>query len=164
MNIGTIFKYAAFTTGGVVVCFEPAAFAVWLIACLMAADIFSGITASFREGESLKSSKARWGVVKAVSYIAIVLLVYFVCDRMGVEKSTSLMVIKAVMWYLIYVEGLSISENLLRIEPGNRFFQGIHYFFSFKMLKLIPYLSDFMKEDKDKTKRDDKQDSKVYKE
>jgi hypothetical protein len=68
---------------------------------------------------------------------------------MGIELDATLSVIKIEVWCIVYIEGLSIVENLQVIFPNDKFFNMIHELLAIEFLKYIPLLSRFLKEKED---------------
>lgn len=150
MNIDTILKYIVFVFGCIAAYFDPIMLTVHVVIGIFIADFITGVCASFHEGKSFRSSIARWSFVKLVVYLGHATLVFFVCERMGVNKETTISIVKVVIWAVIYVEGLSVNENLLRMFPHSKFLKFMHYLLSVEFLKYVPILSEFFKQDKDK--------------
>lgn len=148
MSIDSIFKYIVFTIGCIAAYFDPIMLTVHVVIGLFVADFITGVSASFCEGKSFQSSIARWSFVKLIVYLGHATLVFFVCERMGIDKETTISIVKIVIWAVIYVEGLSVNENLLRMFPHSKFLQFMHYMLSVEFLKYIPFLADFFKKDK----------------
>ena len=150
--MNSIIKNIVFACGCIASYFEPIMLLIHVVAILFVADLITGISASFKEGESLKSSKARWSFVKMLVYLLALALIFSVCERMEIGEQTTTNIAKIVVWMIIYVEGLSVVENFSRIVPNNRVVSFLHYMLSVEFLKHIPFLADFLKEDKEKIK------------
>ncbi|MDR2764123.1 MAG: phage holin family protein [Tannerella sp.] len=146
--MNAIWKYLLFLAGCVAACFEPIGFLMRLVAVLFLADFVSGVLKSRKKcGHwSFKSGKLRWSFVKMFVYMCVMALTFYVCEGMQVTEETTLSVVKIEVWCIVYVEGLSIVENLRVLFPHDKFLQFIHYLLSVEFLKYIPLLNDFLKE------------------
>jgi hypothetical protein len=71
---------------------------------------------------------------------------------MSLSVDAGLAVAKIEVWCIVYIEGLSIIENLLELFPGDKFLKFLHYLLSVEFLKYVPVLSNFLKEKEDETK------------
>ena len=145
-----IIKHIVFILGGILAYFDPIMLPVQVVVVLFIADFITGIAASLKEGQSLKSSKARWSFVKMMVYLLALMLVFIVCERMGISRDTTTNIAKVVVWMIIYVEGLSVVENFSRIIPNNKVISFLHYMLSVEFLKYVPFIAGFLKEDKEK--------------
>jgi phage-related holin len=141
-------KYLVFAFGCTAACFEPIGFLLKLVLVLFAADFVTGIVKSRKRcGRwTLHSKKLRWSFVKMAVYMCVMALTFYVCESMQLDSDTSLSVVKVEVWCIVYIEGLSIVENLLVIFPRDRFLKFMHYLLSVEFLKYIPLLNNFLKE------------------
>jgi phage-related holin len=155
-SMNVIVKYAVFAAGCVMAYFEPIRALLMLVVILFICDFVTGVLKSHKTTHSwkLKSKKLRWSFVKMFIYLLIMSLTFAICEMMQLSKETALSVVKVEVWCIIYVEGLSIIENLLIIFPRDRFLKFMHYLLSVEFLKFIPVLSKFLKEEEkeDETK------------
>jgi hypothetical protein len=142
-------KYLTLLLGCMATYFEPIRTLIILVAILFAADFITGVTKSIKQtGKlSLKSKKLRWSFVKMFVYIAVMAITFYICEAMKLDKSTAISVVKIEVWMIIYIEGLSIVENLKYIFPSDKFLNFLHYMLSVEFLKYIPFISKFLKED-----------------
>jgi len=143
-------KYIIFSIGCIASYFAPIASLCWVVVGLYVVDFITGTAASFKEGVFLRSSILRWSFVKIFVYLGHAALIFFVCDKMGMAQQDTLKVLKVMMWGIVYIEGLSINENLLRIYPASLFLRLMHYLLSIEFLKYVPVIANFFKENKDK--------------
>jgi hypothetical protein len=72
---------------------------------------------------------------------------------MQLSQETSLSISKVEVWAIVYVEGLSIVENLLVIYPKDKFLLFLHYLLAVEFLRFIPLFSKFLKEKEDSDER-----------
>ncbi|MDR0667632.1 MAG: phage holin family protein [Prevotellaceae bacterium] len=144
----TVFKYAVFLAGCVAAYFEPIRALLALVLALFVVDFITGILKSRKVyGRwTLHSKRLRWSFVKMFVYMAVMGLTFYVCEAMGLSDATSLATVKIEVWGLVYIEGLSIVENLQTLWPDDKFLQFLHYLLSVEFLKWIPALSRFFKE------------------
>lgn len=145
------FKYVLFILGCIIAYFEPIIMMACVVFAIFTTDFVTGVAASFKEGKTFRSSVARWSFVKLIIYLGHAALVFFVCDNMGISKETAVNVVKIVIWAVIYVEGLSVNENLLRLYPDNKFIKFMHHLLSVEFLRYMPVLANYFKDsEKDK--------------
>jgi phage-related holin len=141
-------KYLLFLAGCIATYFEPVRALLMLVTGLFVIDFITGVLKSHKLNRTwaLKSKKLRWSFVKMLVYLAIMVLTFAVCEMMSLGIDTGLMVVKIEVWCIVYIEGLSIIENLLILFPGDRFLKFLHYLLSVEFLKYVPVLSNFLKE------------------
>jgi hypothetical protein len=146
MNV--IWKYILFVAGCLAAYFEPLGFLLRLVAALFFADFVSGFVKSRKHcGRWMfRSKKLRWSFVKMFVYMCVMALTFYVCEAMQPERDTGLSAVKIEVWCIVYIEGLSIVENLRVLFPNDKFLQFIHYLLSIEFLKYIPLLNHFLKE------------------
>jgi phage-related holin len=125
--------------------FEPLNAVLTLVMVLFVLDFITGIAKSVRLGEAIKSAKLKWSLYKLIVYLGTMALTFFICESMGLSKDTCISVVNVEAWFVVYIEGLSIIENLQKIKD-NRFLQFIHYLLAVEFLKKFSILSDFMKQ------------------
>jgi hypothetical protein len=73
-------------------------------------------------------------------------LTFYVCEAMGLSVEAGLSVVKVEVWCVVYIEGLSIVENLQAVFVHDRFLRFLHYLLSVEFLKYVPVLNGFLKE------------------
>ena len=141
-------KYILFVAGCLAAYFEPVKFLLLLVTILFILDFITGVLKSRKVNKTwtLKSKKLRWSFVKMLVYMGVMALTFAVCEMMSLSVDIALSVVKIEVWCIVYVEGLSIIENLLILFPGDKFLQFLHYLLSVEFLKYIPVLSNFLKE------------------
>ena len=141
-------KYIVFIAGCLSVYFEPVKFLLLLVTILFILDFITGVLKSRKVNKTwtLKSKKLRWSFVKMLVYMGVMALTFAVCEMMSLSVDIALSVVKIEVWCIVYVEGLSIIENLLVLFPGDKFLKFLHYLLSVEFLKYIPALSNFLKE------------------
>jgi hypothetical protein len=149
MNV--IWKYILFAAGCIAACFEPIGFLLRLVFVLFLVDFVSGFIKSRKNcGRwTFQSRKLRWSFVKMFVYMAVMALTFYVCEAMQLSRETALSAVKVEVWCVVYIEGLSIVENLRVLFPNDRFLKFIHYLLSVEFLKYIPLLNGFLKEKED---------------
>jgi phage-related holin len=137
-----------FAAGCVAAYFEPIRALLVLVTALFVADFLTGIVKSRKLYGcwSLQSKRLRWSFVKMFVYMAVMALTFGVCEAMMLSRGTGLAVVKIEVWCIVYVEGLSIIENLLTLFPDDKFLKFLHYLLSVEFLKYVPVLNDFLKE------------------
>jgi phage-related holin len=140
-------KYLVFVAGCVGAYFEPIKLLVALVLVLFAIDLITGIWKSLKAGDRVESRKLRWSFGKLLTYLLAMTLTFFACEALGLDAGTAVSVVKVEVWFIVYVEGLSIVENGLVIRPGDRFLSFLHYLLSVEFLRAIPVLANYFKQD-----------------
>jgi phage-related holin len=143
-----LLKYIFFIFGCTMTYFEPMRGLLVLVLVLFIVDFVTGVLKSRKVYHSwtLKSRKLRWSFVKMLVYMFVMALTFYVCEAMYLEKETVIGIVKIQAWCIIYIEGLSIVENLLAVFSEDKFLKFLHYALSVEFLKYIPILSNFIKE------------------
>ena len=142
-----VMKYLLFILGCIGAYFEPIELLVVLVLVLFSIDFITGIWKSLKAGDRVESRKLRWSLGKLLTYLLAMTLTFFACEVMGIEAGTAVSVVKVEVWFIVYVEGLSIVENGLVIRPGDKFLSFLHYLLSVEFLKAIPVLANYFKQD-----------------
>jgi phage-related holin len=147
----SIFKYLVFAITAVASYFEPVGGLVALVLVLFAADFVTGFIKSVKVTRkvSVKSKKLRWSVVKMFVYLSVIALTFFICEIMSVGIDATLAAVKIEVWCIVYIEGLSIVENLQIIFPDDKFLGFLHYLLAIEFLKYVPALANFLKDRED---------------
>jgi hypothetical protein len=145
-------KYILFILGLLATYFEPILGLVYLVGILFVVDFITGIIKTFKKGEKIKSKRLRWSFGKLFVYLGSMSFTYYCCVAMGLAPETAISVVKLEVWFIVYIEGLSVVENLLIIRSGDKFLLFLHYLLSVEFLKYIPVLSNFLKEKEDEDK------------
>ncbi|MDR3244808.1 MAG: phage holin family protein [Prevotellaceae bacterium] len=147
MNI--ILKYLVFVIGCVAAYFEPIKLLIVLVVMLFFADFITGVWKSVKVNRTweIKSKRLRWSFVKMFVYLALVALSFLICGYMQLAPETAVSISKVQVWAIVYVEGLSIVENLLVIYPNDKFLKFLHYLLAVEFLKFIPVFGKFLKEE-----------------
>jgi phage-related holin len=147
--MGALYKYLIFLAGCVGAYFEPIRLLVVLVVMLFCLDFATGVWKSVKINRSweIKSKRLRWSFVKMVVYLSLIALSFVTCGFMQLRVDTAISVAKIEVWAIVYVEGLSIVENLLVIYPKDKFLRFLHYLLSVEFLKFIPIFGKFLKEE-----------------
>jgi phage-related holin len=143
-----ILKWFLFVGGSIIAYFEPLDAVMILVTTLFVLDFITGIAKSVRIGDAIKSSKLKWSFYKLIVYLGTMTLTFFICESMKLSQETSVSVVNVEAWFVVYIEGLSIIENLQKIKDS-RYLQFIHYLLAVEFLKKFSILSDFMKKEKE---------------
>jgi phage-related holin len=141
-------KYLLFAGTSAAAYFEPIKFLIILVIILFCADFVTGVWKSVKVNRTweIKSKRLRWSFVKMFVYLALITLSFLICEFMQLSVEAAISVTKIEVWAIIYVEGLSIVENLLVIYPNDKFLQFLHYLLAVEFLKFIPLFGKFLKE------------------
>jgi phage-related holin len=137
-------KWLLFVGGSIVAYFEPISAVMYVVLLLFVVDFITGIAKAVRLGNSIKSSKLKWSLYKLIVYLGTMTLTFFICESMQLSKDTAVSVVNVEAWFIVYIEGLSIIENLQAIKD-NKYLQFIHYLLAIEFLKRFTILNDFLK-------------------
>jgi hypothetical protein len=146
--MSAMIKYFVFLVGCVTAYFEPIKLLIFLVVLLFCLDFVTGVWKSVKINRAwkMKSKRLRWSFVKMFVYLSIVAFSFLICEFMRLSSETSISVSKVEVWAIVYVEGLSVVENLLVIYPNDKFLKFLHYLLSVEFLKFIPVFGKFLKE------------------
>jgi hypothetical protein len=146
--MNAILKYLVFIVGCIAAYFEPIKLLIILVILLFCLDFVTGVWKSVKvTGKwEIKSKRLRWSFVKMFVYLALVAFSFLICEFMRLPVETAISVSKIEVWAIVYVEGLSIVENLLVIYPSDKFLKFLHYLLAVEFLKFIPVFGKFLKE------------------
>ncbi|GHT04226.1 hypothetical protein AGMMS49525_10350 [Bacteroidia bacterium] len=147
--IQQLFAWFAFAFGSIGAYFSPTQDMIVLVIILYFVDFATGYAAYIKTTGKLGfvSKRLRWSLVKLLVYLAIIVCVYVIYDRLEVDKYIEFQKVSAIiMWAYVYIEGLSIVENAQKISPEDKFLKFLHYLLSVKVLAVIPFISNMLKE------------------
>jgi phage-related holin len=144
--MNAVIKYLLFIGGCVAAYFEPIAGITLVVVVLFVLDFFTGIGKALKSGDRIRSGKLKWSLYKLLTYLGVMTLTFFISESMGLGRGTGVAVVKVEVWFIIYIEGLSIIENL-QVIKDNRYLQFIHYLLAVEFLKKFAVLGDFLKEE-----------------
>lgn len=139
---------------------------ICLVVFFMVGDFASGIFASKRVHKlGIECSKLRWSVAKYAVYCFFIIgtlvigvflhLIECFSEDVDIYTKSSLLTytlsfIKFQMYFVSWIEAVSIVENLRLVYPENVYLRGLHYVLVVDFRKLIPHFSSFLKEIKTK--------------
>jgi hypothetical protein len=149
MKNNDVVKYGLFGVSTIATYFEPIYTLLVLVLVLFSCDLVTGLWKALKGGQRVESRKLRWSFGKLLSYLVVMALTFFTCEAMGLDDATAISVVKVEVWCVVYVEGLSIVENLRALNPRNDFLGYLHYLLSVEFLKVIPRLSSYFKQEGD---------------
>jgi phage-related holin len=146
--MNAIIKYFVFVASCVAAYLEPVKLQACLVVLLFVIDFLTGVAKSVKITKTfaLKSKKLRWSFVKMAVYLVVMALTYVVCRMEGLSVETCISAVKVEAWCVVYIEGLSIVENLIALFPNDKFLMFLHYLLSVEFLKYVPMLNSFLKE------------------
>jgi biotin transporter BioY len=152
--MNAIGKYLLFVAGCVAAYFEPLGFLLRLVLILFLTDFVTGFIKSRRQAGrwTLQSRKLRRSFVKMFVYMCVMTLTFYVCGAMQLAQDAAISVVKVEVWCIVYIEGLSIVENLRVLFPQDKFLSFVHYLLSVEFLKYVPLLNGFFNEKEDGNK------------
>jgi phage-related holin len=146
--MNAVVKYLVFLAGAIAAYFEPINALLMLVCALFVLDFATGVIKSRKVNNTwqLKSKKLRWSFVKMLVYMSVMAITFYVCEAMRLSDDTAVSIVKVEVWMIVYIEGLSIIENLRTIFPNDKFLKFMHYLLSVEFLKYVPIVSNFLKE------------------
>ena len=112
-------------------------------------DFFTGLFASWRTGQKFTSAKARWSFAKSFCYLGTFAVLIFIGITIN-QLPALISALKVVVWAAIWFEACSNTENIEKIFPENRFIRFLHYVLAVEWVSKIPFMSNFLKEEKTK--------------
>lgn len=118
---------------------------VILFLILFIADFISGCMASFLTGNKIESYRLRWSFVKTFCYFGT--FVFTVISGLCLNKLPFFInIMKLEVYVALWIEAVSITENLIKIFPGVIFLEYMHFMISSEWVKKISGLTNFLKE------------------
>ena len=116
-----------------------------LFAALFVTDFITGCVASFRAGDKIESYKLRWSFVKTLCYFGT--FAFTLLAGVCVNNITLFInIVKLEVYVALWIEAVSITENLLKIFPGVLFLEYIHFMLSSEWVKKLSGMTNFLKE------------------
>lgn len=108
-------------------------------------DFITGCVASFIKGKQIESYRLRWSFVKTFCYFGtfVFTAITGVCVN---NVDTFIEILKLQVYVALWIECVSITENLIKIFPGIIFIEYLHYMLSTVWVKKISGLMNFFKE------------------
>lgn len=108
-------------------------------------DLVSGIAASIHEGKKIESGKARWSFVKTMCYFFTFSFTLF-CGACLNVIDVAAEAVKLEVYVALWIETLSICENMMRIFPSTSLWAYLHHMLAFEWCKRIAGMTEFLKE------------------
>ena len=144
-------KYLLFLAGCIGSYLEPVKPLFFAVILLFTADFITGVVKSRKHSGrwQLRSGRLRWSFVKMFIYMSVMALTFAICELVQIGADIAVSAVKIEVWCIIYIEGLSIIENLLALFPEDRFLRFLRFLLAVEFLKYIPLLSAFLKENED---------------
>ncbi len=131
--------------------------AIFITFCvLVVTDTATGIWASMVEGYTVESYKARWTFSKLLSYFGTFALTAMIGVCIDQQEAFTY-VLKAEIMIGLWVEALSVSENMERIFPENPLWKWIHSILDADIVKKFIGLTGFFKETNEDDRRKDEE-------
>ena len=140
-----IHKWLLFSAGAVTAYMSDIIGVVILFLILFIADFISGCMASFLTGNKIESYRLRWSFVKTFCYFGT--FVFTVISGLCLNKLPFFInIMKLEVYVALWIEAVSITENLIKIFPRVIFLEYIHFMISTEWVKKISGLTNFLKE------------------
>jgi small-conductance mechanosensitive channel len=133
----------------------PVLIAIIIFAITTAADFFTGIAASKKEGIDFESNRLRkcfnkWlvylGVFVGTAFLGVLLTIF--AKSISIEEAVStkglfMNMLKWEIWIAAAIEIFSIVENLHRIRPEDIYISILYYVLCMKIKDKFPEVKDF---------------------
>ena len=101
--------------------------------------------ADFVTGNKIESYRLRWSFVKTFCYFGT--FVFTVISGLCLNKLPFFInIMKLEVYVALWIEAVSITENLIKIFPGVVFLEYMHFMVSSEWVKKISGLANFLKE------------------
>ena len=138
-------KWFLFFAGAVTAYMSDFIGIVLLFLILFVTDFVTGCLASFMTGNKIESYRLRWSFVKTFCYFGTFVFTVFtgVCIN---KLSFFIGIVKLEVYVALWIEAVSIMENLIKIFPKVIFLEYIHFMISTEWVKKISGLTNFLKE------------------
>ena len=137
--------YILFSAGAITAYMSDIIGIVILFLILFIADFVTGCVASFLTGNKIESYRLRWSFVKTFCYFGT--FVFTVISGLCLNKLPFFInIMKLEVYVALWIEAVSITENLIKIFPRVIFLEYIHFMISTEWVKKISGLANFLKE------------------
>lgn len=123
---------------------SPISSVIFSIFYVFILNFIFGLLGGFSKGEKFDFKKAFSTIKEVLIYYLIILSVYLVGERMG-DKGAALQAITSITYAFIYFYVVNILKNLCLVFKESRALFFIHYVVSFEIVKKIPFLESFVK-------------------
>ena len=108
-------------------------------------DFITRCIASFLRGKQIESYKLRWSFVKTFCYFGT--FVFTALTGICVNNvDVFLEILKLQVYVALWIECVSITENLIKIFPGVIFLEYLHFMISSEWVKKLSGLANYLKE------------------
>lgn len=138
-------KWFLFSMGSVTAYMSDFIGIILLFLILFVADFITGCLASFMTGSKIESYRLRWSFVKTFCYFGTFVFTVFVGVCVN-KLSFFIGIVKLEVYVALWIEAVSITENLIKIFPKVIFLEYIHFMISTEWVKKISGLTNFLKE------------------
>lgn len=140
---------------------DTATIACGIALLLVLVDFITGVIASKHEGQKIKvrSKRMRWSCAKIAVYAGVIAFTIIIGTGLHSIEVTinpevlqtdtleaTLYCVRVEAYFFIWIETVSIIENLRRRLPNMEFLKIIHYIVAVEFVKRIPKLSAYLKE------------------
>lgn len=138
-------KWIIFASGAVTVYMNEFIGIVVLFLILFISDFMTGCVASFVCGNKIESYRLRWSFVKTFCYFGtfVFTILIGVCTN---NLTFFVDMVKFEVYVALWIEAVSITENLIKIFPKVIFLEYMHFMISTEWVKKISGLTNFFKE------------------
>ena len=140
---------------------DAASVACGIALVLVGIDFITGVIASKHEGQKIRmrSKRMRWSGAKLAVYTGVIAFTIVIGTGLHSMEviinpdvlttdtlEATLYCVRVEAYFFIWIETVSIIENLRRRLPNMEFLKIIHYIVAVEFVKRIPKLSAYLKE------------------
>lgn len=140
-------RWATFVLGAIVAQANDILGILAVFIVVFVLDLISGLAKSIATGVKIESYKLRWSFAKTCCYLLTFAFTMFVGIAIGAIEGAGL-VLKTEVYVALWVELLSITENMTKIFPGVSLWGFLHHMLAFEWIKKVNGLSNYLKEQK----------------
>lgn len=137
--VGTLSALAAYLS--------PISSVIFSVLYVFILNFACGYLAGMANGEKFAWKKAFSTVKEVAVYYMILVSIFIVGERMG-DDGAALQAITTITYAFIYFYAVNILRNLASIFKNSRSINFIYYVISFEVIKKIPFMESFIKQEK----------------
>ena len=129
--------------------FHPITHVLFSLFYLFLLNLLFGLVAGITINKEVFSFRKAFNCMKETAVFFLILAsIYTVGEKMG-NPSGALQCVTAVTYAFIYFYTVNILKNLRRLFPASRGLAFVYYAVSFEFVRKVPFLSDFINQEKE---------------
>lgn len=145
-------RWAAFAFGAIISQANDIIGILAVFIVVFVLDLITGLAKSIITGVKIESYKLRWSFAKTCCYLLTFAFTMFTGICVGAIDGAGA-VLKVEVYTALWIELLSITENMTRIFPGVSLWGFLHHMLAFEWIKKVTGLADYLKEQKETDKK-----------